>query len=123
VLIYGMKAALGPTRGQKDSTIINVVSILAMRGAPLHAAHIVAKHGIPGFTETLQLELMHERTPIKATQVMPVNAEQAGAGGSDDRTDQGSGLSTDTLVVWSTKTVETAAGSNVRGAGMASTSR
>jgi NAD(P)-dependent dehydrogenase (short-subunit alcohol dehydrogenase family) len=69
--IYGMKAALGPMRRQKAGTIINVASILAMRGAPLHAPYVAAKHGIAGFTETLRLELMHERLPINVTLVMP----------------------------------------------------
>jgi NAD(P)-dependent dehydrogenase (short-subunit alcohol dehydrogenase family) len=69
--IYGMKAALAPMRRQKAGTIINVASILAMRGAPLHAPYVAAKHGIAGFTETLRLEMMHERLPINVTLVMP----------------------------------------------------
>jgi short-subunit dehydrogenase len=69
--IYGMKAALGAMRSRKEGTIINVASILAMRGAPLHAPYVAAKHGIAGFTETLRMELMHERIPINVTLVMP----------------------------------------------------
>ena len=69
--IYGMKAALGPMRSQREGTIINVASILAMRGAPLHAPYVAAKHGIAGFTETLRLELMQERLPVNVTLVMP----------------------------------------------------
>lgn len=69
--IYGMKAALAPMRQQREGTIINVASILALRGAPLHAPYVAAKHGIAGFTETLRLELMQEKLPIHVTLVMP----------------------------------------------------
>jgi NAD(P)-dependent dehydrogenase (short-subunit alcohol dehydrogenase family) len=69
--IYGMKAALVPMRAQQSGTIINVGSILSLRGAPLHAPYVAAKHGIAGFTETLRLELMHEKLPIHVTLVMP----------------------------------------------------
>lgn len=58
-------------RRQKEGTVINVASVLAMRGAPLHAPYVAAKHGIAGFTETLGLEMMHERMPINVTLVMP----------------------------------------------------
>ncbi|HEV2610879.1 MAG TPA: SDR family oxidoreductase [Noviherbaspirillum sp.] len=69
--IYGMKAALSQMKRQGNGTIINVASILAKRGAPLHAPYVAAKHGIAGFTETLRLELMQERSPINLTLVMP----------------------------------------------------
>lgn len=69
--IYGMKAALSQMKRQGNGTIINVASILAKRGAPLHAPYVAAKHGIAGFTETLRLELMEERSPINLTLVMP----------------------------------------------------
>lgn len=69
--IYGMKAALVPMRLQRQGTIINIASLLALRGAPLHAPYVAAKHGIAGFTETLRLELMHERMPINVTLVIP----------------------------------------------------
>jgi NAD(P)-dependent dehydrogenase (short-subunit alcohol dehydrogenase family) len=69
--IYGMKAALARMKPRRAGTIINVASILARRGAPLHAPYVAAKHGIAGFTETLRLELMYEKLPINLTLVMP----------------------------------------------------
>lgn len=69
--IYGMKAAIPHMKRQNQGTIINVASALAMRGVPLQAAYCAAKHGIKGFTESLRLELEHEKTGIKATLIMP----------------------------------------------------
>jgi short-subunit dehydrogenase len=69
--IYGTKAALPHMKRQGYGTIINVASILAKRAAPLHGPYATAKHGIAGFTETLRMELMHERSPINLTLVMP----------------------------------------------------
>jgi NAD(P)-dependent dehydrogenase (short-subunit alcohol dehydrogenase family) len=69
--IYGMKAVLPHMKRQGQGTIINVASILAKRGAPLHAPYVAANHGIAGFTETLRMELEHERSPISVTLVMP----------------------------------------------------
>jgi short-subunit dehydrogenase len=69
--IYGMKAALPYMKSQGQGTIINVASILAKRAAPLHAPYVAANHGIAGFTETLRMELEHERSPINVTLVMP----------------------------------------------------
>ncbi len=69
--IYGMKAVLPHMKHQGQGTIINVASILAKRGAPLHAPYVAANHGIAGFTETLRMELEYERSPINITLVMP----------------------------------------------------
>ncbi len=69
--IHGMKAALPHMKRQGQGTIINVASILAKRSVPLHAAYGAAKHGIAGFTETLRLELEHEKSGITVTLVMP----------------------------------------------------
>jgi NAD(P)-dependent dehydrogenase (short-subunit alcohol dehydrogenase family) len=69
--IYGMKAALEPMRRQRGGNIINVGSVLSARAAPLHAPYVAAKHGIAGFTDTLRLELMHQRMPINLTLIMP----------------------------------------------------
>ncbi len=69
--IYGMKAALPHLKRQGHGTIINVASALAVRGVPLQAAYCAAKHGIKGFTESLRLELAHERSGIHVTLLLP----------------------------------------------------
>ncbi len=69
--IHGMKAVIPHMKREHQGTIINVASVLAVRGVPLQAAYCAAKHGIKGFTESLRLELEHEKTGINVTLIMP----------------------------------------------------
>jgi short-subunit dehydrogenase len=69
--IYGMKAALPHLKRQGQGAIINVASVEAIRAVPLQAAYAAAKHGIKGFSETLRLELKHERSGITVTVILP----------------------------------------------------
>jgi NAD(P)-dependent dehydrogenase (short-subunit alcohol dehydrogenase family) len=69
--IYGMKAALGPMRRQKSGTIINMGSAVSTRAVPLHAPYVASKHAIAGFTDSLRMELMHEKMPITVTLIQP----------------------------------------------------
>ncbi len=69
--IYGIKAALPHLKRQGQGTIINVSSGLAERAVPLQAAYCAAKHGVKGFTDALRLELAHEGSAIRVTQILP----------------------------------------------------
>ena len=69
--IYGMKTALPIMKRQNSGTIINVALALAKRSVPLQSAYCAAKHGIKGFTESLRLELEHEKSGIQVTLIMP----------------------------------------------------
>jgi NAD(P)-dependent dehydrogenase (short-subunit alcohol dehydrogenase family) len=69
--IYGMKAALPHLKRQGRGAIINVASALAERSVPLQSAYCAAKHGIKGFTESLRLELEHEKSGISVTLILP----------------------------------------------------
>jgi short-subunit dehydrogenase len=69
--IYGMKAALPHMKRRGQGTIINNASGLAKRSVPLQGAYCAAKHGIKGFTDTLRMELEHERSGITVTLLMP----------------------------------------------------
>ncbi len=69
--IWGMKAAIPHMKRERRGMIINVASVLAMRSVPLQSAYCAAKHGIKGFTESLRLELEHEKSGINVTLVMP----------------------------------------------------
>ena len=59
---------------------MQVGSALAYRAIPLQAAYCGAKHGIRGFTDSLRVELLHERSNVHVTMVqMPgVNTPQFG---------------------------------------------
>lgn len=69
--IYGVKAALGPMRRQRSGTIINMGSAASNRAVPLHSAYVASKHGIAGFTDSIRLDLQHEKMPITVTLVQP----------------------------------------------------
>jgi len=69
--LYGMKAALPHLKRQRQGTIINNASGLAKRSVPLQGAYCAAKHGIKGFTDTLRLELEHEKSGVNITLLMP----------------------------------------------------
>jgi NAD(P)-dependent dehydrogenase (short-subunit alcohol dehydrogenase family) len=69
--IYGVKAALPYMKRAGTGTIINVASGLGMRAVPWQAAYCASKHGIKGFTESLRLELAHQKSGIVVTTVLP----------------------------------------------------
>jgi len=69
--IYGVKAALGPMRRQRSGTIINMGSAASNRAVPLHSAYVASKHGIAGFTDSIRLDLQHEKMPITVTLIQP----------------------------------------------------
>jgi short-subunit dehydrogenase len=69
--VHGMKAALGPMRRQRSGTIVNMGSAASSRAVPLHAAYVASKHAIAGFTDSLRMELMHEKMPINITLIQP----------------------------------------------------
>jgi len=69
--IYGVKAALGPMRRQRSGTIINMGSAASDRAVPLHSAYVASKHGIAGFTDSIRLDLAHEKMPITVTLIQP----------------------------------------------------
>lgn len=67
--VYGTLAALKYMRPRNQGTIIQVGSALAHRGIPLQSAYCAAKFALRGFTESLRVELMHERSDIHLTMV------------------------------------------------------
>ncbi|GIF10792.1 short-subunit dehydrogenase [Actinoplanes teichomyceticus] len=78
--VYGTRAALSRMRTRDRGVIVQVGSALAYRGIPLQSAYCGAKHAIQGFTESLRVELLHEKSNVHVTMVqMPaVNTPQFG---------------------------------------------
>ena len=70
-MIYGVKAALPHLKRQRQGTIVNVSSVVGERAVPLQSVYVATKHGIKGFTESLRLELEHEKTGITVTLIEP----------------------------------------------------
>jgi NAD(P)-dependent dehydrogenase (short-subunit alcohol dehydrogenase family) len=67
--VHGTLTALKRMRGRGRGTIVQVGSALAYRGIPLQAPYCAAKFAIRGFTDALQTELRHDKSPIKVTMV------------------------------------------------------
>jgi short-subunit dehydrogenase len=78
--VYGTKAALSRMLPRDRGTIVQVGSALAYRGIPLQSAYCGAKHAIQGFTESVRVELLHDKSNVHITMVqMPaVNTPQFG---------------------------------------------
>ncbi|MCU0537069.1 MAG: SDR family oxidoreductase [Hydrococcus sp. Prado102] len=69
--VYGAMAALPHLRREGQGALIHISSIEGRRSLPLQSAYSAAKHGIEGFTESLRVELQHEKIPISVTSIKP----------------------------------------------------
>ncbi|MGZ3770700.1 MAG: SDR family oxidoreductase [Bdellovibrio sp.] len=67
--VYGTMAALKQMIPRNHGKIIQVSSALAYRSIPLQSAYCAAKHAIKGFTESLRVELLHDKSDISVTLV------------------------------------------------------
>ena len=67
--VYGTLAALKRMLPRNHGVIVQVGSALAYRGIPLQSAYCGAKHAIEGFTDSLRVELMHDKSRVKVTMV------------------------------------------------------
>ena len=67
--VHGTLAALQHMRARSQGAIIQIGSALAYRSIPLQSAYCAAKHAILGFTESLRVELLHDKSPITVTMV------------------------------------------------------
>lgn len=76
--VHGTKAALSRMRPRDRGVVVQVGSALAYRGIPLQSAYCGAKHAVQGFTESIRVELLHDRSNVHVTMVqMPaVNTPQ-----------------------------------------------
>lgn len=78
--VHGTLSALKRMLARDRGVIVQVGSALAHRSIPLQSAYCAAKHAIKGFTESLRVELIHDRSRVRVTMVdMPaVNTPQFG---------------------------------------------
>ena len=67
---FGAMAAL-PYLKRTGGALIHVGSVESKRGFPLHSAYSASKHGMIGFIDALRVELMHDRTPMSVTTILP----------------------------------------------------
>lgn len=78
--VYCTMTALKRMLPRDKGTIVQVGSALAYRSIPLQAAYCGGKAGIKGFTDSVRVELMHDKSKVHITMVqMPaVNTPQFG---------------------------------------------
>ncbi|MEJ7798099.1 MAG: SDR family oxidoreductase, partial [Solirubrobacteraceae bacterium] len=67
--VHGTLAALRRMRARDHGTIVQVNSALAHRGIPLLSSYCAAKHAVQGFTESLRVELRHDRSAVRVSVV------------------------------------------------------
>jgi short-subunit dehydrogenase len=68
--VYGMRTAVEHLK-QKGGAIINIGSEASEHWIPLQAAYTASKHALKAYTNTLRLELEHDKIPVSVTLVMP----------------------------------------------------
>lgn len=66
---YGMLTALKRMKKRNAGTIVNVGSALAYRSVPLQAVYCGGKAAVRGFTDSLRVELLHNKSNIHITMV------------------------------------------------------
>ena len=64
--VYGTLAALRHMVPRDRGCIVQVGSALADRSIPLQSAYCAAKQALAGFTESLRVELLHDRRNISS---------------------------------------------------------
>ena len=67
---FGAMTAL-PHLKRSSGALIHVGSVESKRAFPFHSAYSASKHGMIGFIDALRVELMHDRTPVSVTTVLP----------------------------------------------------
>ena len=67
--VHGTLAALRHMRPRGRGVIVQVGSALAYRSIPLQSAYCAAKFAARGFTDSLRVELLHEKSDIHLTMV------------------------------------------------------
>ena len=68
-VVHGTLAALRRMLPRDRGAIVQVGSALAYRGIPLQSAYCAAKHAVQGFCDSLQCELLHDRSRVRLTMV------------------------------------------------------
>jgi NAD(P)-dependent dehydrogenase (short-subunit alcohol dehydrogenase family) len=67
--VWGTRAALRRMVARDRGVVVQVGSALAFRGIPLQAPYCAAKHAIEGFSESVRVELMHDRSAVRISMV------------------------------------------------------
>lgn len=69
-VVYGSLEALRHLR-RTGGAIVNIGSIMSDMPAPVLSAYTASKHAVKGFTNSLRMELIHDRVPVAVTLIKP----------------------------------------------------
>ena len=69
-VVNGTLAAL-PHLRHRGGALINVGSVLSDTGYALQGHYAASKHAVKGFTDSLRIELEHDRIPVSVTLIQP----------------------------------------------------
>lgn len=69
-VVYGSLEAVKHLE-QRGGALITVGSIASEMPSPVLSAYAASKHAVKGFTDSLRLELMHQKKPISVTLIKP----------------------------------------------------
>lgn len=69
-VVHGSLVAL-PYLKRDGGALINLGSVLSDIGYPLQGHYTASKHAVKGFTDSLRLELEHQRAPVSVTLIQP----------------------------------------------------
>ena len=69
-VVFGSTEALRHLR-ERGGALINIGSISSDVPAPILSSYTASKHAVKGFTNSLRLELIHDRAPVSVTLIRP----------------------------------------------------
>jgi short-subunit dehydrogenase len=69
-VVHGCRVAVRHLR-ERGGVIVNIGSQVSDRAAPLLGIYSAAKHAVKGYTDTLRMELEHDRVPVWVSLVKP----------------------------------------------------
>jgi short-subunit dehydrogenase len=72
-VVIGSRIAVPYLR--EGGALINIGSILSDRAVPLQGIYCASKHAVKGFTDSLRMELEHDRLPISVTLIKPYSID------------------------------------------------
>jgi short-subunit dehydrogenase len=72
-VVIGSRTAVPHLR--KGGALINIGSVLSDRAIPLQGIYCASKHAVKAYTDSLRMELEHDRLPIAVTLIKPYSID------------------------------------------------
>ena len=87
-LVYGSKAAVRYWKAHgRQGALINIGSVASDVQSPLLGAYVASKHAVRGFTNSLRIELLRDKSPVSVTLIKPAGIATPFARNAANHTD------------------------------------